>query len=158
MPNFRFNKNLAEIAGEIRSGAMDMTRDGECVGCGECCSNLLPLTPTDITRIRRYVAKNGIKPASHVLAPLAMKAGSPTVDLVCPFMDPARPAGQKCAIYPVRPTVCRHFICSPSHRGEAEKAFMDELSRDKSLLRELSSMSFAQHFRDVRATFFGNGK
>lgn len=81
----------------------DYSENGECSNCGACCSNLLPMSPGDIKRIRRYIKKHRIKPALHGIP---MDA---TVDWLCPFMDPGKE--HKCRIYPARPEICRMFFC-----------------------------------------------
>lgn len=84
---------------------VDLTDNGKCVGCGNCCSNRLPLSNKEKIVIRNYIKKHNIKPQIHCV-PLADKI----VDLTCPFM---RNFGNKrCVIYDVRPRVCREFLCS----------------------------------------------
>ena len=96
---------------EMREGKFDFTRRGECVGCGTCCSNLLPLKAQEITRIRRYVGQHHIKPRPREV----VRAGSHGEDLRCPFRDDA---AKKCKIYEVRPEICRQFKCDKERTGE----------------------------------------
>lgn len=35
---------IMEIMDEMESGVYDFTVDGECSGCGACCSNFLPIS------------------------------------------------------------------------------------------------------------------
>lgn len=42
--------------------------DGKCIHCGECCADLLPLTPGELEIIRRYVKKHKIR--EHRQAPV----------------------------------------------------------------------------------------
>lgn len=98
----------------------DLTRNGECTACGECCSNLLPLTRAEVERIRKYVASNGIKPQSNV----ALFTREPTIFGDCPFLDRTRE--KKCLIYEARPLICRDFRCD---KGSTEMS--EELLKEK---------------------------
>lgn len=74
-----------------------MSRKQErCINCGMCCTDTLPLTETELQRIREHVRAHGI-PDSMI---------DPTT---CPFRDPRR---KRCAIYEVRPLVCRVYRCT----------------------------------------------
>jgi Fe-S-cluster containining protein len=59
-------------------------------GCGECCG-VVPATETEFRAIQRFIADNRIEPAAHT-------------DGTCPFYQNAG-----CAIYPVRPLLCRLY-------------------------------------------------
>ena len=78
--------------------------DGKCSGCGECCVDILTVTPAEIGRIKEYVQKHNIK--EHRQAPFYDPNAT---DLSCPFRNQQT---RKCEIYPVRPYICRTFICS----------------------------------------------
>lgn len=43
------------IISESMKSIQDNTRKGKCIKCGECCSNLLPLSLTEIERIHAYI-------------------------------------------------------------------------------------------------------
>ena len=79
----------------------DFTINGKCSQCGQCCSNLLPLSKIEIKRIKDYVKKHRIKEQRHN----AMMA----VDMTCPFRDETN---KKCLIYEIRPEICRVFQCN----------------------------------------------
>lgn len=81
------NKQLSEVLEDMRNGTYDMTDNGVCTQCGACCSNLLPLTDKEIKRIRGYIKKHQIEEYKYMIP-----------------------------IYPVRPEICRQFICSPLKR------------------------------------------
>lgn len=95
---------------EFNDGTYDLTCDGKCTGCGECCSNVLSLTTKEIKEIKRYVAKHHIQQVKHTNV-IATKA----LDMTCPFLDISK-SKDKCLIYPVRPKICRDFICDPKQR------------------------------------------
>lgn len=79
----------------------DFTQNGKCSNCGECCSNLLPLSEREIRTIKSYIKRNKIKEQRH-----NARVGT---DMTCPFRDEAN---KKCLIYSVRPQICRSFMCN----------------------------------------------
>lgn len=54
--------------------------DGSCSGCGECCSDFLPLSSDEVKRIKAYVKKHGLKPHHNAVA---LMTGA--YDVTCPF-------------------------------------------------------------------------
>ena len=93
------------IGHDIPIGHKVFCKDGKCSNCGECCSNILPLTQKEIKRIKKYISKHNIKPCEHVYNVLRDKP----VDMICPFRDNVN---KRCTIYEVRPLVCRLYMCS----------------------------------------------
>lgn len=71
--------------------------DGDCRGCGECCSRFLPLSGLDRGRLAGYVARNGVE----------MHAERGEIDLLCPYLGDDR----ECSVYPARPDICRAYRC-----------------------------------------------
>lgn len=102
--------SMEQALREFSDGTYDLTCNGECTQCGACCSNLLPMTDSEINTIHKYIKANGIKEHKHLL-PLA----TPTIDMTCPFLNSNKDK-EKCEIYSVRPRICRDFICCPSKR------------------------------------------
>lgn len=102
--------SMEQMLREFSDGTYDLTCNGKCTQCGECCSNLLPMTDSEIKTIREYIKANGIKEHKHLL-PLV----TPTIDMTCPFLNSDKDK-EKCEIYSVRPKICRNFICCPSKR------------------------------------------
>lgn len=125
---------------DMERGVYDFTKDGKCSECGQCCSNLLPMSEKEVAEIRRYIKKHRIRERKHSYpAPLA---NPPEMDLTCPFLDESK-ENNKCVIYPVRPEICRIFICNVP----------------PSKVRENKSEFWKTHVAvDVRETFFGGGK
>lgn len=78
----------------------DFTVDGKCSGCGSCCSDLLPLTKSDIKRVKQYMKRHHIE-----LTPSKKEAD---MDLTCPFLADDK----RCKVYAARPMICRTFICN----------------------------------------------
>lgn len=97
---------LEQARKDFEHGVYNMTENGKCAGCGNCCSNILPMTDKEIEVIRRYIKKNHIKERKHGI-PLA----NPILDMTCPFLNTDKKT-EKCTIYSVRPAICRCFICS----------------------------------------------
>lgn len=108
----------------------DFTKDGKCSNCGECCSNILPMSRKDIKRIKAYVKQHNIKEQRH--------NALVGIDMTCPFRDEAN---RKCLIYEIRPAICRCFMCN--HTTE-------DIQKSKIDLHEMYEPVF------MRATFFGN--
>lgn len=101
---------MKQMLREFSNGTYDLTCNGECTQCGECCSNLLPMTESEIKAIHKYIKTNGIKEHKRLL-PLATQI----IDMTCPFLNSNKDK-EKCEIYSVRPRICRDFICCPSKR------------------------------------------
>ena len=79
--------------------------NGKCSNCGNCCIPWLPLTNEEIKVIKDYISKHNIKP-------IPLQEGN-NYYLDCCFHDRKN---KRCTIYPVRPEVCRNFICSASNK------------------------------------------
>lgn len=122
---------------------MDAARSGElyscnCVGgvcsnCGECCTDLLPLTPDELRTLKEYAHAHGLR--EHRQAPFWDQHA---IDMTCPFRNQQT---QRCDAYPARPEICRSFICSKP------KA---EAYRDRDAVAETR-----QHY-SLRWEIFGN--
>lgn len=101
--------------------------DGHCIGCGECCTDLLPTTRREIVRLRDYAKKHQLK--EHRLpAGAAMES----VDLTCPFRNEDT---KRCDVYPVRPLICRAFICSRTLQAARKTRDLVQSDRDIHSLR-----------------------
>lgn len=87
----------------------DYTADGKCSCCGECCSNLLPLSEHEIKRIHKYIEKRHIKAHKRNL-PLAE-----AIDMTCPFRNEEK---RICEIYEIRPLICKLFKCDKEPNKE----------------------------------------
>ena len=79
----------------------DYTIDGKCSGCGECCSNMLPMSTDEVRQIKAYIKKHNIKEQRHNFLQ--------GIDMTCPFRDELN---RKCLVYEVRPAICREFVCN----------------------------------------------
>lgn len=84
--------------------------NGKCVGCGNCCTELLPMTLKEVETIQNYVKENKIKPYSEIFFEYN---GVPSMNLMCPFRDLDT---KTCRIYEVRPNICRQFKCNQDTR------------------------------------------
>lgn len=108
----------------------DYTCNGKCSNCGQCCSDLLPLSDREVKAIKAYIKNHPIKEQRHNAAT--------GVDLTCPFRDERT---RKCLIYAVRPAVCRTFVCNQP---------LLEMERNKMRFHTVNKIVF------MRTEFFGN--
>lgn len=125
--------NLKRFVDEMKSGVRNFTDNGKCSSCGECCSNILPMSKAEIQAIKKYKRKHHIRDSSY-------RAGA-DFNFVYPFRDNEN---KVCTVYEIRPAICRDFKC-------------DKPQNDIKVSREL----FYQQKRTVyvRETFFpGSGK
>ena len=97
---------IETIIQDYKDGVYDFTDNGKCIGCGQCCSRFLPASKREIDTIRRYITKHNIGKQEHGLNVFS----KPAYDLTCPFLNTTK-KNKKCAIYEVRPFICRDFIC-----------------------------------------------
>lgn len=97
--------------------------------CGECCT-IVPITETEAGRIERYAAAHGLAPRDQ--------------GPVCPWLHERR-----CAVYDVRPLVCRLFGHAPklgcTHHPERERDLTDEEAA--SLIRRNGPPAHVTHRR-----------
>lgn len=108
--------------------------DGKCSGCGECCTDLLPLSDAEVKRIRQYVQEHNLKEHRHVVF-----WDKKAIDLTCPFRNNKT---KQCDVYSVRPQICREFICSKQ---------LDKAKKDRDSLCTKSRQT-----RSLRYEIFGN--
>lgn len=59
--------NIEQMLKEFSDGTYDLTDNGKCTQCGACCSNLLPMTDSEIETIHKYIKKQNIKEHRHIL-------------------------------------------------------------------------------------------
>ena len=124
---------LESVQKGMEDNIYNFCKDGKCSQCGNCCSNLLPMSRKEVDAIHRYIRKNHIKECKHLL-PTANRP----YDMTCPFLDTDKSC-EKCRIYPVRPEICKQFICDNEQRAKHNRA----------LLRQ------TRQIVDVREEFFG---
>ena len=106
--------SLERLVADMNNGVYDLTCNGECTQCGNCCSNLLPMSESEIATIHKYIKKNHIKEHRHNY-PLSQRI----IDATCPFLNDDKPK-EKCDIYSVRPKICKDFICCPDKRKKPD--------------------------------------
>lgn len=127
--------DIESIVKNMKNGTYDFTVNGECSNCGNCCSNILPISSKEVKQIKRYIEKHGIKEQFR-----AFPVSTPLFDMTCPFRSETE---KKCLIYEVRPQICRSFRCDyPSKNIQGNKNLYD---------RRLEAIM-------MRETFFGEGK
>lgn len=103
----------------------DLTNNGQCSKCGNCCSNFLPLMEHEIKDLKKFVKKRKIKPTVRNFVN--------GIDGICPVLT----LDNKCSIYQKRPYICKLYKCN--------KRFLEE-QEAKQLLRA--------KVVNIRETFF----
>ena len=89
---------------DMQAPSTDFTIDGKCSCCGECCSNLLPLTQNEIKVIHKYIKKHRIKEQKKILP-----TSEVAFDMTCPFRNNDK---KICNIYKIRPLICKLYQCN----------------------------------------------
>lgn len=118
---------LESVERGMDDNLFNFTKGGKCSSCGKCCSNLLPMSKKEIQIIHEYIRNHNILESKHIL-PVAKQH----YDMVCPFRD----NGKKiCTIYPVRPEICRQFICDSEKRAKRNRALIRQ-TMETILVRE----------------------
>lgn len=100
------NGSMEDLIACAKHGVYDCTDNGKCSNCGNCCGNILPITKKEILEIKKYIKEHDVKEQEHRVFVLSNKS----IDMVCPFCDIKKEL--KCTIYPVRPSICKIFLCS----------------------------------------------
>lgn len=98
--------------------------DGTCSRCGNCCSDLIPLLPSDIKRIRCHLKTHPMEPVLHGYHEAQTEY---LVDLMCPFLNDETHA---CDIYDVRPAICRTYLCKTHCEQTQDKNEPDAITTD----------------------------
>lgn len=111
---------LEYVSKDMEDNLYNYTKGGKCSGCGNCCSNFLPMSQKEVDAIHRYINKNGIKECKHLL-PVA----APVLDMTCPFLDTDKKS-EKCRIYPIRPGICKKFICDNEQRAKHNRKLIGQ--------------------------------
>ena len=108
----------------------NFTKNGECSKCGNCCTPIIPITEEEVKKIREYIKENDIK----MVMPITKEGRH----IKCCFYDFEN---HKCNIYPVRPEVCRKFICSLNNKEiDKNKEYYDkraDYNGDTKLIRPM---------------------
>ena len=94
---------IHEMLGEGYRPTDFLTARGTHMGCGECCSRMLPVTDGELKVLKDAVRERGV----------ALRPERAEVDLTCPLLDD----GGMCMLYDVRPLICRLYDCSEAARG-----------------------------------------
>lgn len=109
---------LESVQRGMEDNIYNFTKNGKCSSCGNCCSNLLPMSQKEVDAIHRYIKKHCIKECKHLL-PLA----TPALDMTCPFRDNDN---KVCTIYDVRPEICKQFICDNEKRAKYNRKLLGQ--------------------------------
>ncbi len=110
---------------DMKDIIVNKTCNGKCSSCGECCADILPIDGNEIRIIKDYIRKHNIKECVH------LNCFQTGLDLTCPFRDNKN---KICTIYPVRPAICKSFICSkPKPDIERDKALFHIKKKTESM-------------------------
>lgn len=104
------NGSMEDLIACAKHGVYDLTNNGKCSNCGNCCSNILPITKKEIIEIKKYIKEHDVKEQNH----MTFVFSTQSIDMVCPFCDINKEL--KCTIYPVRPSICKIFLCANTAR------------------------------------------
>lgn len=107
---------IEEILKTVLNGTAKITDNsicGKCSKCGECCTNLLPVSQKEVDIIQRYVIANKIRPQAQMLVMQNR--------LTCPYYN-----GKKCLIYEVRPLICKEFYCYKKPTAQLGEKFLKD--------------------------------
>ena len=118
---------LSAVQRGMEDNIYNYTVNGKCSSCGNCCSNILPMSRKEIDIIKKYIKKNEITERKHLL-PVAEK----NYDMICPFRDNTK---KICTIYPVRPEICKQFICDSEKRAKHNRKLLGQ-TRTITMVRE----------------------
>jgi len=115
----------------------DYTVNGVCSNCNKCCMEYVAINKREIKEIKEYIKKNNVGKINHY-----DKAGR--FRKICPFRDDEN---EKCTIYPVRPLLCRIWMCdidfNKEHGYEKEVA---EIFESQYNIRDRQKKSFHELF------------
>ena len=85
--------------------------NGKCSCCGGCCTDYVPWNKEEIIRVAEYLKKHPeIEEQNKNLS-------QDSFNVFCSFNDEKT---HKCLIYPVRPSICRTFMCSMNDQAIVE--------------------------------------
>ena len=107
----------------------DFSNDGKCSCCGNCCSNVLPLSNKEIKTIKKYIKKKKIKPVEHDL----LVKTKLSFDMICPFRDEKN---KICTIYEIRPLICKMFICNKGENSKKSRKILAKKNYKTIFVRE----------------------
>lgn len=111
----------------------NLSCDGKCSRCMQCCTDFIPLTHQDIRRIKKYMSNHNVD--RNICTD---ECGNYMV--LCPFLSDSG-----CQIYPVRPEVCRGFCCWNKR---------DDIKRNKIRSIAKATVNGNKNFVSLHAVFF----
>lgn len=109
---------LESVQRGMEDNIFNFTKDGKCSGCGNCCSNLLPMSRKEVATIHRYIKKHRVEECVH-LPPTKESVH----DMTCPFRDNGKSI---CTVYEVRPEICKQFICDSEKRVKHNRELLKQ--------------------------------
>lgn len=120
----------------------NFTCEGKCSGCGNCCTDFLPMSHKEVKKIKGYLKE-------HPEIKEQVYETEEGLHLTCAFRDNEN---KKCLIYPVRPLICRTFLCS---KKESSLLELRDSIHSKSYYNRIDKNGIS-HFVSTHALFFDN--
>ena len=94
----------------------DLTINGKCSRCGQCCSNFIPLTEEEKAHLIELCKKDDTEVQIKTLE-------DGRVYMLCPFLIyHPETSTTSCSIYDERPSICRIFKCDTKQKMSAEES------------------------------------
>lgn len=95
---------------------VDLTNNGVCSRCGQCCSNFIPLTDTERNHLIDLCKKDDTEVQIKTLE-------DGRIYMLCPFLIyHPETSTTSCSIYNDRPSICRKFKCDTKQRMSKEES------------------------------------
>ena len=92
----------------------DLTNNGICSRCGQCCSNFLPLTENEIMHLIELCKRDDTEFQIKQLP-------DGRIYMLCPFLICNQENNiTRCSIYDDRPSICRIFKCDTKQKLSKE--------------------------------------
>lgn len=99
------------IKHEIKGEVVDLNNP-LCNSCNECCSLITMISEDEYIRLKKYFTKDkhGKQIFESSIKNWLKISEKCDINFMCPFSN----RNKRCAIYKIRPNICRKFHCKPS--------------------------------------------
>ena len=132
---------LQAVQRDMEDNIYNFTKDGKCSGCGNCCSNLLPMSQKEVDAIRRYIKKHGIKECRH-----RFPGAKPASAMTCPLRDNDKKISR---IDKVRPEICNQFICDSEKRAKHNRKLLGQTRNVVDVRSEFFNDNIQNNHKDI---------
>lgn len=112
-------KKVIEYLDHLKNDTVTNMQNPTCIACNECCSLFVGLTKEEYQTILAFVqSKEGKSIYQRAKNKVKRYYRKGTLYGLCPFTDDTT---KKCAIYAIRPFICRDFHCSTHGNADQSK-------------------------------------